>query len=278
MPLQPLGTSTQWPDLNFADFGPGQRKRRQRSEAVLRAYVERQQRRRAERSGAEGLSGAEVDASVARLVALDRPMEEDEPRRRIKGHPVASSLVFTRRDGPTEVRYTNGLVELANLPDFDFDFRVRFELVETDQGPTLAPAAVAVIVRPEHLGKHRGGDFANAGLARAVKEAARVLTRRFEVGEDGRRVSDRAATGPEVERVFPRDDQPSRSRRASSLVDREARQVGELLQELRAANGAATPWRYAEKIAVAMKWTPDRQGLERVRKRKLRAEALMPHL
>lgn len=260
MPEKSLGTE---PDLNFGV---------PRVSRFSRETLERHFRHRWERDGRAWDSS---DLAAAVKAAMRHP-DPTAARVRIKGIPLDEQRVFVRRDGDEVVRYSNGLVELANVPDFDFDFRVRFELIEGEDGPVLAPSAVAVIARPGDVGAVRGGDFARAGVARAVKYAAQVLTRRQEVDEGGRPRSNRRAAGSDVEYLMPRElaETESRHRKSSRTVEDEARAVARAWLHLAKANGGTPRRGYAATIAGKLGWGTEAPAAERVRKRLVKARRM----
>jgi hypothetical protein len=263
MPEDLLGTDIQWPDLNIGRF----RERRPVDFAATRAFIARL----ADRDG-KPLSDAELDARAARASA---PRDPAAQRAVVKGHRIDESIVWERRTGAdTSIRYTNGLVELVNMPGFDFDFRVRFELIDGEDGPVLAPSAVAVIVRPDAVGTHRPGAFAEAGIAPAIKEAARVLTMRVTRDAEGYPLDFERATSADVEWLFPRSKTPRAARRSSRKVDEEARQVAAKYLEL-CDDAGNPPAAYASKIARTMSWDErGRRAEDLVRKRIARAQTM----
>ena len=225
-----------------------------------------------ERSG-QPLSDEELDARVA---AICRATDPSSIRQRIKGHQVEEARVFHRRDGDETVRYSNGLVELANLPDFDFDFRVRFELIEGRDGPVLAPAAIAVVARriDGEVEPHAPGEFAQAGIARAVREAARLITMRFSADDEGYPLDFVRASGADVERALPRIETPLVHRRSSRQVDDEATKAAAKYRELCEPTGRP-PAGYAAKIAASLGLWGSGPGAESlVRKRIARAQRM----
>lgn len=183
---------------------------------------------------------------------------EDDPRARVR--PASGGVWQRRRDDGTLVSYFAGLVELANEPGVDFDFRVRYELV--DGKP--APAAVAVIARRDRVGHLRPGDFSKAGIAGAIVEAGRRLA--LATGD--------ASTRNDLAAILPREERPDRERTSAQEVRAEVVEVLRHYRKLREANGGEVPYRYARRIAERVYQSGEGWAQQKVRKR-LRTAAMM---
>ena len=188
---------------------------------------------------------------------------EGDPR--IRARPSDGPIWQRRRDDGTLVSYFGGLVELANLPDFPgFDFRVRLEVVNGPGEARLAPTAVAIIARAGQPGIVRSGDFSNAGIARAVVQAAQALAL---AGPDG-------PSRKDVATLLPRTEHPGRRRSSAHEVRVEVAKVARHYHKLVAANGGEVPYGYASQVAQHVYKQSGREWQEKVRKRLKRATTM----